>query len=92
MATDRKTTVVNVHLGPCDVCIMRPSIFRNPYEIGRDGERADVIVKFRSYFYNRTHSDPKFWAALQELKGKRLGCCCKPKDCHGDVIAAWLNV
>ncbi|MCG6418638.1 DUF4326 domain-containing protein [Vibrio fluvialis] len=23
--------------------------------------------------------------------GKRLGCFCKPDDCHGDIIAEFLN-
>ncbi len=26
------------------------------------------------------------------LKGKTLGCHCKPAACHGDVIAEYLNV
>jgi hypothetical protein len=25
--------------------------------------------------------------ARRELKGKRLGCYCAPKPCHGDVLA-----
>ena len=26
-------------------------------------------------------------ADLHELKGKTLGCWCKPRWCHGDVLA-----
>ena len=26
-------------------------------------------------------------AQLHTLKGKRLACWCKPKACHGDVLA-----
>jgi hypothetical protein len=25
-------------------------------------------------------------ADLEELRGKRLGCYCKPQACHGDVL------
>jgi hypothetical protein len=25
---------------------------------------------------------------IKKLKGKKLGCFCSPKDCHGDVLAA----
>jgi hypothetical protein len=28
---------------------------------------------------------------LLELDGKRLGCFCKPKLCHGDIIVAAVN-
>ena len=24
--------------------------------------------------------------SLDELKDKRLGCFCKPKSCHGDIL------
>jgi len=30
-------------------------------------------------------------ASLHELKGKRLGCFCKPKLCHGDVLVELIN-
>jgi hypothetical protein len=25
------------------------------------------------------------------LRGKTLGCFCKPHPCHGDIIAAYLD-
>ena len=27
-----------------------------------------------------------------KLKGKTLGCFCKPYPCHGDIIAEYLNL
>lgn len=36
-------------------------------------------------------SSPTLLAALPELKGKVLGCFCKPKACHGDVLADLVN-
>lgn len=97
MDEGKKTTVVNVYREPYDVCIMRPSIYRNPFRIGdphkgRDGTREEVVEKFKPYFKRRMHDDLIFCQAVGELRGKRLGCCCcKPKACHGDIIAAWLN-
>ena len=66
--TIKKATVVNVHLEPYDVCIMRPSLFSNPYRIGPDGSRDEVIEKFRSYYYNRAHTDTAFLGAAAKIK------------------------
>ena len=52
-----KTKVVNVHKEPYDVSIMRPSIYGNPYVIGSDGTREEVIEKFKKYFEQRIHDD-----------------------------------
>ena len=87
----RKTTVVNVYSEPCDVCCMRPSIYENKHRIGRDGTREEVIAKFLVDFKVRIKHDPIYRAAIEKLRGKTIGCCCKPKPCHGDIIAAWLN-
>jgi hypothetical protein len=32
-------------------------------------------------------TQPQLLAALPELKGKTLGCWCKPQACHGDILA-----
>ncbi len=86
-----KTTVVNVRSDPYDVCIMRPSILGNPFVIGRDGTREEVIEKFRAYFKVRVHDDVIYCQAVGELRGKKIGCCCSPAVCHGDVYAEFLN-
>ncbi len=88
--TSGSTTVANIWDGYYDVIIDRTTIFGNPFperKYGRDG----CIAKFRTYFYNRIEVDSEFKARVLELKGKRLGCHCKPKACHGDVIAEYLN-
>jgi hypothetical protein len=51
--------------------------------IGRDGTRAQVIALYRSWVLNR----PELVERLPTLKGKVLGCWCKPLPCHGDVLA-----
>lgn len=55
----------------------------NPFRIGVDGDREQVIAKYRDYLLDR----PDFLARLPDLRGKRLGCWCKPLPCHADVIA-----
>ncbi|WP_420902511.1 DUF4326 domain-containing protein [Pseudoflavitalea rhizosphaerae] len=49
------------------------------------------MQKFKDYFYKRLKTDQEFKDRIHQLKGKRLGCFCKPFPCHGDVIAAYLN-
>jgi hypothetical protein len=77
---------------PADlVYIGRPSIFGNPFKIGRDGDREDVCSKYDSHFAERIQTDPEFVKAVLALKGKILVCFCKPEMCHGDTIAAWVD-
>ena len=71
--------------------IDRLTEFGNPYRIGPDGTREEVIEKYRSYFEEKL-KDPKFKKAVLSLKGKVLSCWCKPLPCHGDVIEEYLNV
>ena len=70
-----------------DVYVGRPSKWGNPFAIGRDGTRDQVIAKYRNYILN----SPQLLAQLGELKGKTLGCWCSPKACHGDVLAELAN-
>ena len=85
-----KTRVVNKYHEAYDVYIGRGSIFGNPFCIGKDGNRTDVIKKYKVWFYERL-KDRLFEQAVQGLRGKKLGCFCKPLACHGDVIKEYLN-
>lgn len=68
------------------VSTARPYEFGNPFIIGRDGDRLQVIEKFRDYAERRLADDPRWANAVKQLKGKVLGCYCKPLACHGDVL------
>lgn len=70
------------------VNIMRPGKFGNPFAIGRDGNRADVIRKFEAWINTRPDL---ISAAKHELKGKDLVCCCAPQACHGDILLRIAN-
>lgn len=65
--------------------------FGNPYIVGRDGDRHEVLMKYKQYFLRRVLTDPEFYHRVQALKGRVLVCHCKPRDCHGDIIASYLN-
>ena len=79
--------VVNLRHEEYDVLIARPSKWGNPYQIGRDGDREQVIQNYEICLRRR----PDLLAALPELANKRLGCHCKPEACHGDVLVKLLR-
>jgi len=87
----RRTQVVNIRKEKADVYIGRGSSFGNPFVIGKDSDREQVIGKYQVYFYSRLSSDEAFKQQVLALRGKTLGCFCKPKACHGDVIVEYLN-
>lgn len=79
--------VVHCKRQPYDTYVGRPSKFGNPYVIGPDGTRAEVIEKYRAHLL----ASPDLMAALPELRGKVLGCWCSPLACHADVLATLAN-
>ena len=68
--------------------IGRPSKWGNPFVIGPDGTREDVIRKFEEYLML---NPVLVEAAKKELKGKDLVCFCAPLSCHGDVLSRIAN-
>lgn len=78
-----------------DYYIGRPSKFGNPFshKYGTAAQylvdtREEAIQRFEEWFL----AQPELVkAAKKELKGKTLGCWCKPLDCHGDVLLRIAN-
>lgn len=72
------------------VYIGRPGKWGNPFFIGEDGTREEVVEKYREWI---NHPDQAKLKAriVPELKGRVLGCYCKPAECHGDVLAEIAN-
>ena len=81
------TRVVNMKNSQCDVYIGRPGHLGNPFKISKKLSRDDVLILFEDYARKRMAADPAYAALVRSLKGKRLGCWCKPQPCHGDVLA-----
>lgn len=83
-----------------DVYIMRPGTFGNPFVLGQDGSREEVIDKFEAWLITGKNFACKEATELRRklileklytLKGKNLLCCCKPLPCHGDVLLKMLE-
>lgn len=82
------TRVVHCKRERFDVYIGRPSKWGNRFQIQGKSSRfktqpaADPIAAYREWVM----AQPDLVAALPELRGKVLGCWCKPGPCHGDVL------
>ena len=82
------TKVVNLRKEKYDIYIGRGSPYGNPFKIGIDGSREEVINKFKEYI----KSKPELIEDMKKnLKGKILGCYCKPFACHGDIIVELIE-
>ncbi len=79
--------VVHCKRAPYDVYIGRPSKWGNPFTIGKDGSREEVIEKYERWFLIQPH----LTSTVHELQGKVLGCWCAPKACHGDLLLKLAN-
>lgn len=86
------------------VYIGRPSLLGNPYRIGEDGSRDEVIAKYRAWLWQQIRQRGAVYHELQRLAAIArnsdlyLICWCKQIDrevaCHGDVLKSaitWIN-
>lgn len=82
---------------------LKKSVLANPYHIGKDGNRNEVIEKYRKWLWlnikeKLSNKYNEVWNELVRigelvLDGKNvdLVCYCKPFECHGDVIVSCIN-
>jgi len=71
------------------IYVGRPSRWGNPFRIGIDGTREQVIEKYREWLREKLKEDPAF---LEPLRGKDLACWCPLNvPCHADVIIEFLK-
>lgn len=80
--------VVHCKREPYDVYCGRPGPWGNPFSIGPDGTREEVIKKHKEWFLTQPNLMEK---AKRELKNKILGCWCAPKACHCDTLSEIAN-
>ena len=92
----KQTKVVHCKKDSYDVYIGRPSKWGNPFTHIKDKKtqakfvvetRKESIENYREWIL----SQPELLKDLPELKGKVLGCWCKPKSCHGDILVELIN-
>lgn len=95
-------SVVHCKREPYDVYIGRGRCPRtgergrwgNPFRVGRDGTREQVIEKYRVWLHEEVRTGGVDMRELAALEGKALGCWCAPRACHGEVLeraAAWAS-
>jgi hypothetical protein len=100
MSKINMTTVVHIcrkHgqiVQDCDVYIGRAcnrggwdlpqSKWHNPFTVNQYGDQAIVL-------YEQYIRAVPFIDEIEELRGKRLGCWCRPNPCHGDILVKILN-
>lgn len=100
-----KTTIINIYTSQESyVYIGRPGPFGNPHPVfnptkhwtfcklcNKAHTRKEAIEAYKTDFYKRIKTDTNFLEQIKQLKGKTLGCYCKPQACHGDVIIEFLS-
>lgn len=80
---------------PSGVYVGRGSPLGNPFVIGKDGDRDEVISKFKLHLLNRLHAKDaavcgemnRIWS-LAKAGDVTLVCYCAPLRCHSEVIKA----
>lgn len=82
--------IVNLRDNPTKpyVRVDRRSKWGNPFVIGKDGNREEVIVKYRAWLEHQISNGDISEEELMELDGKTLACWCVPKPCHANVLAS----
>lgn len=72
---------------------LNSSVLGNPFTIGKDGDRKEVVEKYRKWLWKEIQEKGEVYQELVKI-GKqvkegneiKLVCWCKPLDCHGDVV------
>ena len=76
------------------VYVGRPSKFGNPFTIGRDGSREEVIQKFEAWLFvaDENSSPPMLITIddLRSLRGEDLVCWCAPEACHAQILMKYI--
>ena len=74
------------------VLIDRRTRWGNPFVVGRDGTREEVIARYRVELWRQIRAGEIALADLAALESRILACHCAPRPCHGLVLAraaAW---
>jgi len=89
-----KTKFINIKSGaPFDVYIGRAfgefkaSKWGNHFKVKDCGSNEEACRRYEKYIKR----NPEILKSLNELKGKTLGCWCKPKMCHGEILIKLIN-
>lgn len=83
----------NIYIGRAEIVFIdgrrfpkSSSNFANPFKIGKDGTRDEVIQKYKNYITEKIKTNNSLKLELVNMKNKNLGCWCAPERCHGYVL------
>lgn len=76
-------------LPPNSVYCGRGTFTGNPYRIGVDGSRDEVIDRFIA---ERSQDEAFLAQVRRKLRGRNLVCHCAPERCHCDWLLLVANV
>lgn len=69
----------------------RHTPFGNPFRIGPDGTRREVVRKYAVYLEGRLRVDDRFRRMVESLRdAEALACWCAPEPCHAEALRDWL--
>lgn len=86
--------VKNKHHGkmPNDaIYIGRGSKYGNPFFIGSDGTREEVIANYEIHLNKLLDDGTITVQELADMYGFDLVCFCKPLPCHGDILLTYIQ-
>ncbi|MCF6258500.1 MAG: DUF4326 domain-containing protein [Gammaproteobacteria bacterium] len=87
----KETEYQSVKSTPKYEYIGRGSYWGNPYSMYESGDDRDEVIRKYKYDFDYEKFPNKEKKEIYKLAGKRLGCFCKPQNCHGDILADYLN-
>jgi hypothetical protein len=93
-----KIRVENKRFNDEGVYVGRGSVLGNKFRIGVDGNRKEVIGKYRMWLWGEIKRNNEvilneLWRLVEIGRKKELVllCWCKPLPCHGDVVKSCLE-
>lgn len=87
----KSPTIINLYKEPFEVYIGRNPEHGNPKWGNPFNQKELQLWESLALYEDYIRNSPTLWDSLDELDGKTLGCYCKPKPCHGDVLVNLFN-
>lgn len=82
------SNIINLRRDSCKqaVYVGRGTPFGNPFVVGRDGSREQVVGKYLVWLLAQLSRNPVLRERVRGLRGKQLACWCAPALCHAEIL------
>ena len=87
---DARNTASEIYIGR-ESKTRKRSEWANPFFIGKDGTREEVLEKYEAYAWEMLESGHWEEEDLLNLIGYTLVCYCAPERCHGNVLDSMIT-